>query len=49
MQTINEAGEVEYDELNSFYLLVHIMKVLNYRTVCDKNISGLMDMIKIVQ
>ena len=48
MQTRNETGEMEYDEVNSFYLLVHLMEFLNYRKVCDKTVSGLDEMIKIV-
>ena len=41
MRIVNSNGEVEYDEVNSFYLLVHVMKVLNYSKVCSEDVVGL--------
>ena len=49
MRTLNEKSQVEYDEVNSFYLLVHVMKVLNYNKVFDKMQSGLREMTDIVE
>ena len=49
MQFINENNEIVYDEANTFFILVHIMQVLDYRQVCDKSVSGLNEMEKIVR
>ena len=39
MRYETEEGELVYDELNSFYILIHIMKVLDYRNIYDKHLS----------
>ena len=34
-----ETKKVEYDELNTFFILIHIMKKLGYRRIYDHNLS----------
>jgi len=41
MRVVNN-GEIEYDTENSFYLLVHIMKVLNFSDIFEPGFPGLM-------
>ena len=32
-------GKLEYDEMNAFYVLVHIMQELDYRNIYDKHLT----------
>ena len=34
-----DTNKVEYDELNTFFVLIHIMKKLGYRRIYDSNLS----------
>lgn len=39
MQIVNHQNKLEYDEENSFYLILHIMNKLECRNIFDKNLS----------
>ena len=49
MKMVNKSGEIEYDSVNSFYLFVHIMKVLNFVEVFEPGFPGMLQMIKITE
>ena len=42
-------GKIEYDTTNSFYLLVHIMKKLNFSEVFEPGFPGLLKMIGVTE
>jgi hypothetical protein len=49
MRYISEKGEIVYDLVNSFYLLVRIIKVQGYSDVYCKGMPGLIKMVSIVE
>jgi len=41
--------KVEYDELNSFFILIHIMKKLGYRRIYDENLSKTNEHLQLIE
>ena len=48
MQVVNE-GEIVYDTVNSFYILCHIMKVLQCQDIYADGQPGLFTMVEIFE
>jgi hypothetical protein len=44
-----EIKVVTYDEANTFYILVHIMRNLQYRNIYDKNLSKTVEHLKLIE
>jgi hypothetical protein len=44
-----ENGEVKYDEVNTFFVLVHIMQELEYKNIYDKHLSKTVAHLEIIQ
>ena len=44
-----ESKKIKYDEANSFYILVHIMRNLQYRHIYDNNLSKTVEHLKLIE
>ena len=44
-----EQNIIKYDETNAFYILVHIMKELQYRHIYDNNLSKTVEHLKLIE
>ena len=49
MRYLDSNGEIVYDELNAFFVLVHIMSELEYKNVYDKQLSKTVAHLEIIQ
>ena len=39
MRYVNQDGALVYDEENSFFIFMHILEVLGYKSMYDNNLS----------